>query len=732
MIGAHTVPLLRGARALFAVALIWGCGDGDPTPDGGVDASLDAAIDAGVEDAAQDVADGGTPGIGAWSPCGEGRAECAELTVPVDYDDPGQGTMVLPLLRLPALATDRIGVLFVAHGAADSGVELAADMPRIMTPAMGEVLRRFDIVGMDLRGNGSSRPQTFCYDSGDEAAEALNAIDAAIPDDEAVARAVEGILADCRAYIGIDLRYFSTAHRVRDIDYLRAELGEEQLSLLGFSYGTWTSTAYALRYPDRVRAAALYSALAVVDTYDRVRESMRGIDAALTGFFEWCDAQEACAFRPDRGTTRERFDALVPTLEGQLREQVRTYVSGILWMNRGQTVDEDYSDLGDVLRAAEIAPSLLPPIETRAGIRTTIEQMLDLVPPAGASYADWRTQADELRGELVSWGPFVASWDDRVVFGVAWDQPRDVIPVAAIPEAPPFYFVAAHRDPITPAEYASALAAALGNDSIVLDTQIVGHHTLRRTPCPAENVTAYLLDPSTPDATPCTVPSSDETVIGSVSDVFAWGAEADSRVTETAIGDLVADAMRADARTQLALINGGGIRTALPAGSVAPADTSLRRPQEGYAAGPPYDLVVDDVRATLPFGNRIVTIEITGERLWAFLEETLAGYDGEGGNALVQISGFAMSFDAGAEPGARVLSVELEGGEPIPRGDSTRYTLALVDFVYYGGTGIESLIDSPASPGRAIDDALVDYIMDNSGTAGMDLIPTTHGRIDIR
>ena len=68
----------------------------------------------------------------------------------------------------------------------------------------------------------------------------------------------------------------------------------------------------------------------------------------------------------------------------------------------------------------------------------------------------------------------------------------------------------------------------------------------------------------------------------------------------------------------------------------------------------------------------------------------------------------------------------------IANDESTTYTLALVDFVYYGGTGVFSLIHLPATFGRTVDEALVDYITDNSGTPGTDLVPTADGRIDIQ
>lgn len=95
--------------------------------------------------------------------------------------------------------------------------------------------------------------------------------------------------------------------------------------------------------------------------------------------------------------------------------------------------------------------------------------------------------------------------------------------------------------------------------------------------------------------------------IGVATGVFPrGGTPAVERVGEAAIGDLVADALRATYGTQIAFTNGGGLRSPLPS-SYLPRDTTLRRPAPGYAAGPPYDLVTGDVYSVLPFGNQSLT-----------------------------------------------------------------------------------------------------------------------------
>jgi 5'-nucleotidase len=212
--------------------------------------------------------------------------------------------------------------------------------------------------------------------------------------------------------------------------------------------------------------------------------------------------------------------------------------------------------------------------------------------------------------------------------------------------------------------------------------------------------------------------------VGVATDTFPRGGEpAVERVGEVAIGNLITDSMRLRYEADVAFTNGGGIRTPLPSDYV-PRDTTLRRPPAEFAAGPPWDLVVGDIFATLPFGNAVVTRTVTGEQLWAVLEHGVAVAPGASGR-FPQVSGFRFTYDVDRDPGARVVSVELEDGTPI-HPDSTTYVLATNDFVNAGGDGYSMLA---ADPGDSVTrevmaDVLLEYIQD-LGT----ITPEIEGRI---
>jgi 5'-nucleotidase len=208
--------------------------------------------------------------------------------------------------------------------------------------------------------------------------------------------------------------------------------------------------------------------------------------------------------------------------------------------------------------------------------------------------------------------------------------------------------------------------------------------------------------------------------IATTTGVFPRGGEpAVERIGEIALGNLIADSMRDRYATDLALTNGGGIRDSLPAANYAPADPTLVR--DGCSAATPCDVVVGDVFTILPFGNSVVTREVTGAQLYEVLEHGVAARPGASGR-FPQISGFRFEYDSTRAAGDRVTSVELEDGTPIAP-DGTIYTLATNDFVNAGGDGYTMLADGAGVTREVMADVFLEFI------EGDTLTPTLEGRI---
>ncbi|MFJ1761614.1 alpha/beta hydrolase [Amycolatopsis sp. NPDC088138] len=253
----------------------------------------------------------------AWSACGE-ALDCAHLTVPLDYAAPDGKTVTVGLLRHKA-AKQRIGSLVVDPGGPGAwGTATAASL--VKTPAAAPLLDRFDLVGFDPRGVGTSEPRITCRTGAEQDADRASDVESDMSPE-----GVKQQLAETTAYgakcveatkYGKEfLANVGTRDVVRDLDVLRAALGDEKLTYLGYSYGTQIGAAYAEAYPRNVRALLLDGA---VDPAQGLVESLveqaAGFQDALTEFGKWCAARSDCALGRDPARTTEAFQKLARPL----------------------------------------------------------------------------------------------------------------------------------------------------------------------------------------------------------------------------------------------------------------------------------------------------------------------------------------------------------------------------------------------------------------------------------
>ena len=200
-----------------------------------------------------------------WGPCeSEGGnadglprgAQCGELSVPVDYSQPDRDVATLALIRIPATG-NKIGSLVINPGGpGESGVDAAVGM---VNDVPTEVRQRFDLVGFDPRGVGSSTPAVLCNsDADNDAFRADPQVDYSPAGVEHIESLEKQYTQRCVDKTGKDfLANVGTVNVARDLDRLRAALGDDKLTYLGYSYGTLIGSAYAEAYPDKVRAMIL-------------------------------------------------------------------------------------------------------------------------------------------------------------------------------------------------------------------------------------------------------------------------------------------------------------------------------------------------------------------------------------------------------------------------------------------------------------------------------------------
>jgi 5'-nucleotidase len=199
------------------------------------------------------------------------------------------------------------------------------------------------------------------------------------------------------------------------------------------------------------------------------------------------------------------------------------------------------------------------------------------------------------------------------------------------------------------------------------------------------------------------------------------------RSGEQAFGSWLADYVKSKYKTDLVLLNGGGIRDTFPATTYLPADTTLRRPTSSASVTGPWDVVLGDAYTVNPFGNNYATTTITGTQLWAALENGVSNYPTDG--RFPQVAGMKFTADVTKPKGERVTKVTLTDGTAIAK-DSTVYTIATLDFLGYGGDGYTQF----SVPKLQIRDRDADVVVEALRadlTAGKVTVMATDGRITI-
>ncbi|MCA1713110.1 MAG: alpha/beta hydrolase [Actinobacteria bacterium] len=454
----------------------------------------------------------------AWKGCKDGF-ECSTLSVPLDYAKPADGNVSLRLVRIKATnPSRRIGAMLVNPGGPGvSAVDFLRGFAKGSTP---EVLRRqFDLVAFDPRGTTGSAP-VHCL--GTAQLDRFFKVDQD-PDDPAEVRALDDqskVLAQgCQQRSGRILAHLSTADAARDMDSVRAALGEAKLTYLGYSYGTALGAAYLDQFPTHVRAMVLDGALDPTLTWDQVVIGQaKGFDGALGSFLAWCNAHaDKCEFRGAvEGDLGAAYDRIRARLEKSPAPGIgkRTVGPAELYFGAGQSLYSTsyWESLGTGLAELEggqgsvmLQLSDLYLDRGENGYTNTIEAnyAVNCVDrPFPKDNAAYQQLADKLATDAPRFGPGVA-WGSQAC--ARWPVPPTGTPHAVSGKgSPPIVVIGTTRDPATPYVWAQALAKQL-DKGVLITFNGDGHTAFRRgaPACVVDPVNIYLLTGKAPADTRC-------------------------------------------------------------------------------------------------------------------------------------------------------------------------------------------------------------------------------------
>lgn len=481
---------VAGVVAVLLVALVAGCGGGKGPK---------AQDTASAEPSTGSTAAAGTLD---WKSC-DGNFTCADLTVPLDYDQPDGKTLSLALVKRPATdPSSKVGSLLVNPGGpGGSGIDFAE---QVNLPA--DVLKHFDIIGFDPRGVGRSAPLD-CHSHLQEMYDADPTMEDAA-DKTRYLKVSREYVDECASKEKAVLPHLGTLNVARDMDRIRAAVGDKKLNYLGYSYGTSIGQMYAQLFPTKIRVMVLDG---VVDTEQTglqgADDQARGFDLALSAYLGDC-AVSSCELGKD---PRASLAALVAKAE-----RAPIPATGA---DRPATPGVVQLAIGDALYSKSAWPVLTSAIaQGLKGDGTGLVQLADnyLQRQPDGSYGNgfdiyfavscldntWPRQPAKVFANAKATGkkyPLIGEGlvNDYVRCAL-WPTKPQPLPKLTAVGSPPIVVISTTRDPATPYENGVTVAKRLPQG--VLITNVGDGHTVysQGKPCVDDAVDRYLVDGTPP------------------------------------------------------------------------------------------------------------------------------------------------------------------------------------------------------------------------------------------
>jgi pimeloyl-ACP methyl ester carboxylesterase len=453
-----------------------------------------------------------------WRGCHGDRFQCAVAEAPLDWSDPGHDSIELALIRTTATG-DRLGSLLVNPGGpGGSGVSFVRDNVDYATSA--RLQQRYDIVGFDPRGVGESSA-VDCYDDPDELTDFIYELSPNPPASEAwiddLERSSAEFGAACLEHTGELLGFVDTVSAARDLDLLRAVLGDTALNFLGYSYGTLLGATYADLYPQNAGRLVLDGAIDPATTdFEVTATQAQGFESAMRAYLADCLTAEECSFRGTVDQAMAEVAALFVRLDasplraedGRMLGSSAMFTAIILPLYSVETWGYLPTLFDDVKRGrAEVALALADSYYSRTQDGRFTDNSTEAF--SAINCLDYKSTStrDSLHAEAAELARLAPVFGPRMSYGgtacANWPFPptRDRAPIAAS-GSDPILVVGTTNDPATPYKWAVSLAAQLENGHLVTyDGE--GHTAYNKSnQCVNDAVENYLIDGVVPSSDP--------------------------------------------------------------------------------------------------------------------------------------------------------------------------------------------------------------------------------------
>ncbi len=512
----------RGARrrsalaTLAAVVLgVSGCtllspaGSGDDADQEEVMETADPAV---VGDVDEDLRSFYTQEV-RWEDCEEGFS-CATVEVPLDYNDPGRESIEIAAIRSETAGDAQGTILINPGGPGGSGFNIVKDSLDYVTS--DRLRENYDILGFDPRGvNRSSAVQCYTDAEQDEARQESYPADASEEELLALISADAEVYATmCADRTGELLGFVDTRSAARDMDILRALVGDSSLNYLGFSYGTQLGATYADLFPEHSGRLVLDGAIDPSLSNEEITLGQAvGFERAVRAYVADCQQDQNC---PYTGTVDDGVRQIQELFAAVEREPmtaadgrdvpVSTFVQGFIlplydnsnWPVLTQSVEDALDgDPTAMLYLADLSAERGPDgtYETNSTSAFLAVNCLDY--PMTSDPEQLRADEEELVAASPTFGSFLA-YGGLTCEPWAYPSVLEPAPLQAA-GADPIVVIGTTGDPATPYAWSTALAEQL-ESGVHVTWEGEGHTAYGRSnACIQDLVDGYFIDGTVPD-----------------------------------------------------------------------------------------------------------------------------------------------------------------------------------------------------------------------------------------